>query len=61
MKVIKDKYIKKDDFFKLNRLFDVSKSEIEKDWLIYKDQRNYLKEQRRIKSEMQKSRCPSHI
>ena len=42
MKVIKDKYIKKDDFFKLNRLFDVSKSEIEKDWLIYKDQRNYL-------------------
>jgi hypothetical protein len=60
MKVIKDKYIKKDDFFKLNRLFDVSRDEIEKDWLIYKDQRNYLKEQGRIKSEMQKSRCPSH-
>ena len=59
MKVIKDKYIKKDDFFKLNRLFDISKSEIEKDWLIYKDQRNYQKEQRRIKSEMQKSRCLS--
>lgn len=59
MKVIKDKYIKKDDFFKLNRLFECSKSEIEKDWLIYKDHRNYQKEQRRIKSEMQKSRCPS--
>ena len=59
MKEIKDKYIKKDDFFKLNRLFDVSKDEIEKDWLIYKDQRSYLKEQSRIKSEMQKSRCPS--
>ena len=59
MKVIKDKYIKKDDFFKLNRLFEISKSEIEKDWLIYKDQRNYQKEQRRIKSEMQKSRRPS--
>ena len=59
MKVIKDKYIKKDDFFKLNRLFECSKSEIQNDWKIYKEQRNYLKEQERIKSEMQKSRCLS--
>ena len=55
MKAIKDKYIKKEDFFKIIRLFEVSKSEIENDWKIYKEQRSYIREQRRIKTELRKS------
>jgi hypothetical protein len=61
MKAIKDKHIKKEDFFKIIRLFEVSQSEIENDWKIYKDQRSFIRVKRRIKSEMQKSRCRSRI
>ena len=55
MRAIKDKYIKKEDFFKIIRLFEVSKSEIENDWKIYKEQRSFIRTQRRIKSKLRKS------
>jgi hypothetical protein len=56
MKIIKDRYIKKEDFFKTIRLFEVSEKEIENDWKIYKEQRRYFRKQGQIKSEMRKAR-----
>ena len=55
MKVMKDRYIKKEDFFSIIRLFEVSKSEIENDWKIYKEQRSYIQEKGRLKSKIRKS------
>ena len=60
MRAIKDKYIKKEDFFKIIRLFEVSKSEIENDWKIYKEQRSFIRVHRRIKSELRKSSRQSY-
>ena len=59
MKVIQEKYIKKDEFFKLNRLFDVSKSEIQNDWKMYIEQRIYQLKQRRLRSKYLQDACPS--
>ena len=59
MKVIQEKYIKKDEFFKLNRLFDISKSEIQNDWKMYIEQRSYQLKQRRLRSKYLQVACPS--
>jgi len=61
MKIVKNKYIKKKDFFNTNRLFECSKSEIENDWKLYLAQRKYINEQIKIRKEFNSFKKPTRF